>query len=188
MTEPMMLAYVFWHWRREGIAADEYEERQRRFHAALASAPSEGLVASHSFALSGAPWANRGREAYEDWYLVRDAGALDPLNAAAVSASRREPHDAAAALAAGGTAGLYTLRLGRALPAARHARWFAKPAGMSYDELWALLGPRVKRHGAALWMRFMVLGPSPEFCLQSTGPLELPGGLAGPEIALRAVA
>jgi hypothetical protein len=36
-------------------------------------------------------------------------------------------------------------------------------------------------------MRFMVLGPSPEFCLQSTGPLELPDGLAGPEIALRSV-
>jgi len=187
MSDPTILAYVFWHWRREDIEADEYEERQRRFHVALASAPSEGLEGSHSFALSGAPWANRGRDAYEDWYLVRGTTALEPLNAAAVSASRKEPHDAAAALAAGGAAGLYTLRLGRVLPAARHARWFAKPAGMPYDELWTMLGPRLKRHGAALWMRFMVLGPGPEFCLQSTGPLDLPAALAGPEIVLRPV-
>jgi hypothetical protein len=187
MSDTALLAYVFWHWRRKDVDADEYEHRQRRFHAALASAPSEGLEGSHSFALAGAPWANRGREAYEDWYLVRDTAALDSLNTAAVSASRKEPHDAAAALADGGTAGLYTLRLGRVLPAAAHARWFAKPAGMPYDELWSLLGPRLKRHGAALWMRFMVLGPSPEFCVQSTGPLDLPDGCSGPEIALRSV-
>ena len=187
MSDPTTLAYVFWHWRREDIAANEYEDRQRRFHAALTAAPSEGFEGSHSFGLSGAPWANRGREAYEDWYLVRDSSALDPLNAAAISASRKEPHDSAAEFAAGGVAGLYTLRLGRTLPAAQHARWFSKPDGMRYDELWALLGPKLKRHGAALWMRFMVLGPSPEFCLQSTGPLELPAGLSGPEIALRSV-
>jgi hypothetical protein len=182
-----MLAYVFWHWRRMHVDADEYEHRQRRFHAALASAPSDGLEGSHSFALAGAPWANGGHDAYEDWYLLRDAAALDALNAAAVSASRKEPHDAAAALADGGTAGLYTLRLGRVLPAGAHARWFAKPAGMPYDELWSLLGPRLKRHGATLWMRFMVLGPSLVFCVQSTGPLELPDGLQGIGITLRPV-
>jgi hypothetical protein len=187
MSDSAMLAYVFWHWRRKDIDADEYEHRQRRFHAALTSAPSDGLEGSHSFGLSGAPWANRSRDAYEDWYLIRDAAALDPLNAAAVSASRREPHDAAAAHAAGGTAGLYTLRLGRVLPAAAHAWWFAKPEGMPYDELWSVLGPRLKRHGAALWMRFMVLGPSPEFCVQSTGPLDLADGFPGTAITLRSV-
>jgi hypothetical protein len=58
---------------------------------------------------------------------------------------------------------------------------------MPYDELWSLLGPRLKRHGATLWMRFMVLGPSPEFCVQSTGPLELPEGFQGIGITLRPV-
>ncbi len=178
-----MLAYVFWHWRRGDVPGDDYEARQRRFHRALGAAPSDGLESSHSYRLGKAPWANGGAEAYEDWYLVRDSAALDPLAEAAVSMSRKEPHDAAAAVAAGGTAGLYSLRIGRPLPGATRARWFAKPDGMPYDTLWQTLGPRLKRHGATLWMRHMVLGPSPEFCVQSTGPLEL-AGFSGLEIPL----
>lgn len=179
-----MLAYVFWHWRRGEISPADYESRQQRFHASLAAAPSEGFESSHSFRLAGVPWANRAGEAYEDWYVVRDSAALDPLAQAAVSMSRKEPHDAAAAVAAGGTAGLYTLRVGRVRPEATHAQWFGKPDGMSYDQLWQSLGPRLKRHGAALWMRHMVLGPGPEFCVQGAGPLDLPQGFAGPAVSL----
>ncbi|MGH7559543.1 MAG: hypothetical protein ACRENB_00840 [Gemmatimonadales bacterium] len=181
----MTLAYVFWHWRRPGVPAAEYEGSQERFHAALASAPPDGFEGSHRFALSGAAWAHEGLEAYEDWYLVRDSAALEVLNAGAVSASRKPPHDAAAAGAAGGAAGVYALRIGRPLAAARHAHWFGKPDGMSYVDLWALLTPRLKRHGAALWMRFMVLGPTPEFGLRSAGPIELPPELTGPVVPIR---
>lgn len=180
-----MLAYVFWHWPRPGVTAADYEARQRAFHSALAAEPPPGFERSYSFALAGAPWANRGQAAYEDWYLVGDSAALDPLNTGAVSAGRRGPHDAAAALAADGIAGLYVPRLGRPLPSAQHARWFGKPLGMSYARLDDLLAPRLKRHGAVLWMRFMVLGPSPEFCVQSAGPLELPEELHGSELELR---
>src|ERR1700752_4970973 len=105
-----MLAYVFWHWRRPGGPAADYEALQRRFHAALGAAPPAGFLGSRSLAVMNAPWAAGGGEAYEDWYLVADSAALDPLNDAAISASRQAPHDAAAAAAAGGTAGLPRLR------------------------------------------------------------------------------
>jgi hypothetical protein len=58
-----LLAYVLWHWTRAEISTQEYASRQRAFHAALASSPS---------------------------------------NEAAVSASLTSPHNAAAAVAAGG--------------------------------------------------------------------------------------
>ena len=170
-----MLAYVFWHWPRAGVPAAEYEAVQRRFHIALRDAPPEGFLGSRSLAVTGAPWAfGRGGEAYEDWYLVEGSAALDPLNDAAVSAPRLGPHDAAAAAAEGGTAGLYRLRHGTAGDSPGAAAWFAKPRGMSYPALLATLEPLIRAEGAALWGRQMTLGPTPEFCLHTRHPVELP--------------
>lgn len=180
-----MLAYVFWHWRRQEIARDAYEALQRRFHAALEAAPPLGFLRSRSLAIAGVPWAAAGGEAYEDWYLVDGSAALDPLNAAAVSASRQVPHDAAAAAAHGGTAGLYSLRLGAAGEMPSTATWFAKPAGMGYPALFATLEPLVQAEGAALWGRQMTLGPTPEFCLHSRRAVALPAALTPSPIACR---
>jgi hypothetical protein len=182
-----MLAYVFWHWRRPDVSAADYETAQRRFHTALAAAPPSGFDRSFSVAVMGAPWAGGGGEAYEDWYLMDGSAALDPLNAAAVSASRQAPHDAAAALAAGGTAGLYSLRLGAAGAPPRTANWFAKPAGMTYGELFAALSPLVSDGRAALWGRQMTLGPALEFCLHSAGPVVLPAPLTPFSLVCRTV-
>jgi len=99
-----MLAYTFWHWRKASVPRHDYEARVQQFHLALRAHPSAGFSRSYSLAFIGAPWANAGAEAYEDWYLVEGSAALDPLNEAAISASRQVPHDAAAAAAAGGTA------------------------------------------------------------------------------------
>jgi hypothetical protein len=181
-----MLAYVFWHWPLATVGERQYQDRQRHFHAALAAAPSSGFHRSCSHGIGGAPWAAEGGPAYEDWYLVDDSAALDRLNAAAISASRKAPHDAAAEVAAGGTAGLYTLRLGAAPGQPRFAAWFGKPEGMRYDELMALLRPLVDG-GASLWMRFMVLGPTPEFCLQSDAAILLPDALGARGLVLRPV-
>jgi hypothetical protein len=177
-----MLAYVFWHWRRPDVAATDYEAAQRRFHRALQDAPAAGFTRSQSAGLRGAPWAANGGDAYEDWYLVDIAASLDALNHAAITASRAAPHDAAAALAAGGAAGLYVLRGGQAVSSPRYAQWFAKPAGMSYGALDEAFRELLAREQAALWMRYMVLGPTPEFCLQSAAPLELP--IAGKSLNL----
>ena len=171
-----MLAYVFWHWPRPDVPRDEYERRQRAFHASLARSGAAGFLRSTSAGVTGAPWANGGRDAYEDWYLVEGSAALDPLNDAAVSAARERPHADAAAVAAGGTAGLYRLRLGDALARPTHATWFEKPADRSHARLLEELRPIVERGGMALWCRQMVLGPSPELCLHGETPVELPDG------------
>ncbi len=134
--------------------------------------------------LRGAPWANQGAAAYEDWYLVRDMAALAPLNEAAVSGPRKAPHDAVARLAAAGTAGLYGLQGGAPLEPPGAAAWFGKPSGMRYASLFALLEPLVSSVQGALWMRQMVLGPTPEFCLQSATPAEVPPVFSALGIAL----
>ena len=164
-----MLAYTFWHWKRPDVAVEEYEARQRTFHEALGVAPPDGFSGSSCFAISGAPWAGDGGAAYEDWYLVRDSAALDALNAAAISASRQAPHDAAAAVAAGEIAGLYRIRLGERQATPTIAHWFLKPAGVSYAALEQTMRPLVDAHGGTLWCRQMTLGPTPEFCLQLPG-------------------
>lgn len=173
MTSDDVLAYVFWHWRQPDADRDAYEAAQRTFQRALAAAPSAGFVRSFSHAIAGAPWANAGDDAYEDWYLVRDGAALDPLEEAAISASRKAPHDFAAALAAGGTAGLYRLRLGTAPVSPLWAQWFAKPAGVSYGQLFAAVEPALGSVGGSLWMRKMTLGPATEFCVLAREPAVL---------------
>jgi hypothetical protein len=161
-----VLGYVFWHWKRPEVTAIDYEARQRGFHAALRAAPSPGFIDSFSVGLSNAPWT-ADTDAYEDWYLVQDFASLGVLNDAAISASRAQPHDAAAAVAAGGTAGVYGLKFGTALLRPQYAHWFSKPDGMAYRDLFAQLAPVVERAEGALWMRQMTLGPAREFCLHA---------------------
>jgi hypothetical protein len=182
-----VLAYVFWHWKQDRVPVTDYESALRRFHEALSDAPSAGLLAISCDAIGGAPWAGDGGDAYEDWYVMRSSADLDPLNEAAVSAARQSPHDAAAAGAAGGTGGLYRLRLGEPLVGAPYAAWFSKPPGWSYPALFAQMQPAVDRAGAALWGRQMTLGPAREFCLLSANPVELPAEIVPIQPARRAV-
>src|SRR4051794_21768971 len=114
-----MLAYVFWH-RGAGAA---YRPALTAFHAALAAAPPAGFARSYAFRLDVAPWLAGDGDAYEDWYLVDDWAALGTLNDAAVSASRRAPHDAVARLAAAGAGGVYRCIAGEASPAGPVAAW-----------------------------------------------------------------
>jgi hypothetical protein len=181
-----LLAYVFWHWKRPEVTTMDYEDRQRGFHAALGASPSPGFVNSFLHGVSNAPWA-AASEAYEDWYLVQDFGALGLLNEAAVSGSRAQPHDLAAAVAAGGVAGVYGLRLGTALRQPQYAHWFGKPEGMPYRELFAQLAPVIDRVEGALWMRQMVLGPAREFCLHTTRPVSMQEDLGALVIPLRRI-
>ena len=182
-----VLAYVFWHWPRADVEPGRYEDLQRRFHAALQAAPSPGYLRSHSAGFSGAAWAGNGGEAYEDWYLVDGSAALDPLNDAAVSASRQSAHDAAAAVAAGGTAGLYRLRSGNLVEAPRQACWFGKPDGMSYSAFYSALQPLLADTGGALWGRQMTLGPTPEFCLHTVEPVAVPEPFKTLRVVLRPI-
>jgi hypothetical protein len=183
-----MLAYVFWHWARPGVAPGAYEAAQRAFHASLAAAPAAGYAGSFSVAPppDGLPWVSGGA-AYEDWYLVEDFTALGALNEAAVSGARAPVHDVAAAGAAGGTGGLYRLRHGRVSREPRHALWFGKPDGMRYDELFTRVTPLVERAEGALWVRQLTLGPAREFCLHTVAPVNLPATVQALAVALRPV-
>jgi hypothetical protein len=182
-----VLAYVFWHWQQADAATTEYERWLCHFHAALAAAPPAGLVRSRAFALQGAPWANAGHDAYEDWYHLGGSADLDALNDAAVSGSRRLPHEGAAALAAGGTAGLYRLRLGDPATVVRRAHWFPKPRDATYASFLNRLTPLVTSTGGALWQRQMTLGPAAEFCLQVAEDAAVPADIGAREVAMRAV-
>jgi hypothetical protein len=185
MTTDFRLAYVFWHWRRASVGSADYELLQRAFHASLAANPPDGFSHSTSTAVAGAPWANGGGDAYEDRYFIRDAAALDSLDAAVGGSSHQRAHLGAAMAAAGGAAGLYRARLGDPLAQPGHAAWFSKPDGMRYDNLFSLVDPLVTDGTGVLWMRRLVLGPTPEFCLQSASVVELPPPLHALTLALR---
>jgi len=178
-----VLAYVFWHWKKPEIPIEEYERRQRAFHAALAASPPAGFVRSYSASVEGLPWTGAQTAygvlaervcAYEDWYLVEDFGALGFLNEGAVSGSRLKPHDAAAAAAEDGAAAIYALRQGDAASQRKYALWLSKPGGMSYAECYGHLEPVIASAGGALWVRQMALGPAWELCVLVGGPLSLP--------------
>jgi hypothetical protein len=180
-----MLAYFFYHWKTPAVSASDYEDRLRGFQHALTATPPDGFTTSWCVALNGVPWANDGGDSYEDWYVLRNSADLDPLNEAAVTASRKVPHDKAASGAAGGAAGLYRVRSGEMIRSPRYTTWFSKPDGWTYAQLDAQLGPTMAR-GGALWQRQMALGPG-EFCLHSNEAPVLPPGIAARSIALRPV-
>ena len=162
-----MLAYTFWHWPLP--EAEKYEERVVQFQEALAANPPAGFRGAITMRHEAAPWLPG--QAYLDWYLVDGFADLEALNEGAVTASRKGPHDSVAALAQGGAGGLYKLLSGPSEPRfARVAHWFHKPAGMRYDELFAKLA----NLPGSIWMRQMVLGPSPEFVLFALGDIALP--------------
>lgn len=194
-----MLAFVFWHWPEPTVAPADYERRLADFHRELARASLPGFKSSAAFWVEGAPWVGPEGRGYEDWYLVSDFAALDPLNEGAVSAERRPVHQAIAAGMAGGAGAIYGLQQGAEdVAGVPTAAWISKPRGMSYADFYGRIQPLL--HSAAgagcpgaadvghaaestegteagLWRRQLVLGPAPEFCLLSAGPLELPAPL-----------
>jgi hypothetical protein len=164
-----VLAYVFSHRPASGVDRTAYEEALRRFHAALASAPSKGFVSSSTYRIG---------DGYSDWYLVESSAALDWLNAAAVSGARTPAHDAAARMAIDASGKLLTLAGGALAPGkADFETRFAKPAGVSYADLYSRLEPSTSRPGVSLWRRMMVLGPPPEFCVVAPSALDLPADM-----------
>jgi hypothetical protein len=174
-----MLAYVFWHWPAAQTDPTAYQNALIHFHSTLAKQKPAGFLFSRCLLLASAPWLGRDAATYEDWSLVENSAALDPLNIGAVTGACQEPHQQVAHWTIGSGAGLYQLRAGNAyLPAVHQEYRFNKPAGMSYTDLYTLLQSLVEQSGGNLWTRQMNLGPGPEFCWQS------PEAFAVPEILL----
>ena len=172
-TVRAVLAYVFWHVPAAGVAAPGYEARLAQFHAELRAGAPAWLGPTATFALAAVPWLG-GAAGYEDWYLVDDFAALGTLNEAAVSGSRRAPHDAAAAAARAGVAGLMGHVAGPPMPAqAGWAAWLSKPAGLAYDAFHAELATALPPD-ACTWQRQMTLGPATEYCVLAAEEPALP--------------
>jgi hypothetical protein len=169
MKGKKMLAYVFWHQRASNVAREEYQERLVAFHQILRERQPQGFVGSMILEMARLPWMTEGSEVYEDWYLVENSAALDPLDEAAVTGICREPHNQVARLANNGTGGLYRLKAGTIdlvqVAEIRSATWFSKSVGMSYDKLYELLHQRQGETQGILWQRQMTMGPALEFCL-----------------------
>ena len=183
-----MLAYVFWHWPQSGIDRGAYEDHLCGFQQTLAANKSSGFQQSVVFRIRGASWLKTSDEAYEEWYLLDDSAAMDPLNDAAVSGACEEPHNRVAREAADGIGGLYRLREGvEDLDQAKFAIWLNKPAGVSYKTFYADLQSLTSQAGVALWGRQMTLGPTTEFCIHSQNAIELPPGYSGHSISLERV-
>ena len=167
-----MLAYVFWHVRRTEATTPEYEAAHRAFHDTLWATPVPGLLGLRIHRLAEIPWLAPGQGGYEDWHLLEDSAALDVLNDAAVTRARQAVHDRIAGMAAYGTAGLYSLRLGARIEPAS-AYWLSKPDRLKYAGFYESLQPLIDS-GCCLWGRRMTLGPTPEFCLHAPRPVALP--------------
>lgn len=166
-----MLAYVFWHWPQPGVDAATYVDHLVSFHRALNENKPVGFNGSRVFRMHGVSWLNTTGDAYEDWYLVDDSAALDRINAGAVSGPCEAPHNLVAREAAGGTAGLYRIKVGDVFTEPRLATWLSKPDGVSYTDFYSTLEPIVT---GALWQRQMTLGPTTEFLIHSATEIQLP--------------
>ena len=159
-----MLAYLLWH-TPLGTDTAAYEHGLAAFHGALAASPPDGFVRSWTLRVDRPAWLPDGAAHYLDWYLVESYAALGLLNDAAVSGTRRDPHDGMAALARTATAGLVGLVGGSPdVPAAPVLGLLDKPAGQPYASFRPALAAAVgQAPGTSCWMRQMTLGPGPEF-------------------------
>jgi len=167
-----MLAYVFWHWPQPGVDAETYVDHLVAFHRTLNANKPIGFNGSRVFCMRDVSWLETTGDAYEDWYLLDDSSALDRINEAAVSGVCEAPHNRVAREAAGGTAGLYRVKIGSpTFEDPRFALWLSKPEGISYPDFYSTLKPIVT---GALWQRQMTLGPTTEFLIHSSTPIQLP--------------
>jgi hypothetical protein len=164
-----LLAYVFSHRPADGVDVATYEDSLRQFHVALSGAAPSGFITSSTF---------RTGDGYSDWYMVESSAALDVLNAAAVSGARSAAHNAAARMAAGGAGKLFNLQAGNYFAGIGFEVRFAKPAGVSYVDLYARLQPWTSAPEVSLWRRMMVLGPPPEFSLVTPSEVTLPADMS----------
>lgn len=170
------LAYIFWHWPREGASRRVYESKLAAFLQSLSVHPPRGLIDACSFRVGGLPWPPVARAVYEDWYVVKGYQTLGMLNESAVDRSNRRAHSLVAKLSGGGSGGLYRLVGGRVGPReARFATWLSKPQETTYETFLEGLAEMGLRSG--LWQRQLVLGPAPEFCLRTEGRPSLPSTL-----------
>ncbi len=184
-----LLGYVFWHRPRSRAPPGGYERKLAAFQETLRSHGPDGFVDALSFRLESRPWSRHRSKGYEDWYLVKNFGALGVLNDAAVANPSKRPHDDIARDATGSAGGVYKLlKGGLPLREARFATWVSKPTRTAYQAFYDDMTRLVANRRTDLWRRQMVLGRSPEFCVHSESRLDLPIALRPRTLGVELVA
>lgn len=169
-----MIAYVFWHQKREHVRADEYEQALMDFQAMLLKAEVPGYLGGVVSKIEGAHWMPSEKGGYEDWYFLSGSEVLDRLNRMAVSGDRKDPHSAATKMAVNMHAGLYQLWQSDAhFTDSEWSAWFSRPPSMTYEEMYEEICRYLPHCAGDLWRRQMVLGPTPEYCLMSTSRADM---------------
>lgn len=176
-----MLAWIFWHSRFREVPEEQYRQALRAFHQRIAGAAPPGFLGCRTLRYDKLPWLRTATEVFEDWYFVDGSAALDPLDEAALAAFSQDAHARVARMAATATAGIYRLRAGTPLTDPSRCFWISKPRETPYDAFIDSLS----RTGT-VWSRKMVLGPGPEFCVESNADDE--GAALRAEHALRPLA
>ena len=168
-----MLAYTVWHHALDEAKQNAYQESLVQFHQTLAENKPQGYLSSVLLSMPGVPWMGEMRTIYMDWYFVENSSSLDPLNDCVLSGIRQEKHDAVAAATSGGVTALYQPKSDRtAISNAQFISWLSKPKGMKYPEFFEKLHFIDEDDHASIWMRYMALGPGPEFCVVSKEEFE----------------
>jgi hypothetical protein len=166
-----VLAWLFWHARRPDLPEEEYRQRLLHFHDRLNTLAPPGFAGSRTLRYPALPWLPVTTEVYEDWYFVHHSGALDVLDDSVTAPSLVESHTAVSRSAATAIAGLYRLRAGTPLHRPSRVTWVSKERSEPYEDFIAGLAET-----GSVWSRKMVLGPAPEFCVESeaspAAPLE----------------
>lgn len=168
-----MLAYTVWHYASDEFNTLRYQESLVQFHQTLAEEKPQGYLSSLFFTIPAVPWMGANQAIFMDWYFVEDSSSLDFLNDAVLAGKRKESHDVVAGGTSGGVTALYQPKMGyERMGDVNFITWISKPKGMSYHEFFAALNFIEQDVNASCWMRYMALGPGPEFCVLSNDAFE----------------
>lgn len=168
-----MLAYTVWHHASDESKLEHYQNSLIQFHQTMAEEKPQGYISSKLFTMPSVPWMGETQTIFMDWYLIEDSASLDPLNDSVLAGTRKTSHDAVADNTSGGVTALYQPKLGNdQISNVNFITWVSKPKGMKYPNFFQELNFILHDKDASCWMRYMALGPGPEFCVVANHEME----------------
>src|SRR6516164_7243472 len=166
-----MLAYIFWHRPYSNTERQRYEQAIVRFQKILPAASRLALSARRRFRSRRCP-GSATCPVMKIGTCSTAPGAMDPLNAFAISGHVQAPHDSVAATMEQGHGGLYAHAGGESMPAPRSTiHWLTRPRGIQWQP--AIEAVRGSCPQAKAWRRQMVLGPAAEFAVETPAEAEI---------------